>query len=111
MKNVRNHEKEITGYTLRRIKEVDNVETYGPENIEVRGGVVSFNIKGVHAHDTATILNSFGVAVRSGYVCAQPLTERIKSGPITRASFYIYNTKEEVDVFIDALKKTGKVFK
>ena len=71
MKNVREHEKDLVKYLYDSIKDIKDIKIYGPENIKDRGGLVSFNLKGIHPHDCATILNDFGVAIRSGHHCAQ----------------------------------------
>jgi cysteine desulfurase / selenocysteine lyase len=73
--------------------------------------VLTFNVKEVHAHDVAQILDSFGIAVRSGFHCAQPLAERLNMGAAVRASFYVYNTKEEIDFLIEKIPEVLKVFK
>lgn len=113
MENVRRHEKDLIGYALKKFGELgeDMLEIYGPKNIEERGGVITFNVKGVHAHDTAQILDSFGIAVRSGFHCAQPLAERLKMGAAVRASFYIYNTRKEIDFLVNKIPEVLKVFK
>ncbi len=110
MQNVRNHEKELTAYALEQLAEIKGLKVYGPAKPELRGGVISFNLGDVHSHDLATILDEEGIAVRSGHHCAMPLMQRLGIDSATRASFYIYNTKEEVDALADALKKAKKVF-
>jgi cysteine desulfurase/selenocysteine lyase len=110
MVNVLDHEKEITRYALGRMKEVEGLEIYGPMNVDHRVGVVSFNLGDIHAHDLASILDEDGIAIRSGHHCAQPLMEFLQIPATSRASFYIYNTKEEVDVLIEALEKARKIF-
>ncbi|MNT06072.1 putative cysteine desulfurase [compost metagenome] len=98
-------EKELMQYTLKRLKEIPNIEVYSDDNIEDKVGVISFNVKDVHPHDTATILDKYGVAVRSGHHCAQPLMRYLDLNSTCRISFYLYNTKDDVDTFIEALKK------
>jgi cysteine desulfurase/selenocysteine lyase len=98
-------------YLYDSIKDIKNIKIYGPEIIKDRGGLVSFNIDGVHPHDCATILNDFGVAIRSGHHCAQVLMEKLDIVASSRASLYIYNTKEEVDIFVDALNDVRRVLK
>jgi cysteine desulfurase/selenocysteine lyase len=110
MQNVHEHEKEITEYALNRMSEVKGLVTYGPRDVKSRVGVVSFNLGDIHAHDLASILDEEGVAIRSGHHCAQPLMEFLNVPAMSRASFYIYNTKEEVDVFINTLEKARKLF-
>ena len=111
MDRVREHEIEITKYALDKITGVKGVTLYGPPNAKDRGGVVSFNIGDIHPHDLATIMNDRGVAIRSGHHCAQVLMERLDVSATSRASFYIYNTKDEVDTFIDALSEARRLFR
>ena len=111
MDRVREHEIEITKYALDKITAVKGVTLYGPPDVMERGGVVSFNIGDIHPHDLATIMNDHGVAIRSGHHCAQVLMERLDVSATSRASFYIYNTKDEVDTFIDALSEARRLFK
>jgi len=111
MDRVREHEIELTKYAIDRISGVKGVTLYGPRNTKDRGGVVSFNIGDIHPHDLATIMNDHGVAIRSGHHCAQVLMERLDVAATSRASFYIYNTKEEVDTFIGALEEARRLFK
>ncbi len=103
------HEKEITAYTLDRLSEVSGLRVIGPDAAK-RGGVVAFEIDGIHPHDVAQILDSVGVAVRAGHHCAMPLHDRYKLPATTRASFYVYTTKQEIDTFIDGIEKVKKVF-
>ncbi len=110
MRNVHDYEKEITSYALEQMKQVEGLVIYGPMDVERRVGVVSFNLGDIHPHDLASILDEEGVAIRSGHHCAQPLMEFLELPATSRASFYIYNTKEEVDVFINALEKARKLF-
>ncbi len=105
MENVRQHEKELVEYTLKRLRELgDEVSVYGPTDPEHRGGVVSFNIRDLHYHVVGYTLDLYGIAVRTGMHCAHPLHYRLGLTGTVRASFYIYNTREEVDEFINALK-------
>ncbi len=109
MDAVREHEKQLTAYAIGRLVEA-GATVYGPRDPEVRGGAVSFWYKEVHPHDLATILDQEGVAIRAGHHCAQPLM-RILGVPATaRASFYVYNTAEEVDALVDALGKAEDIF-
>ncbi len=111
MDRVREHEIDITRYALDKIRNVKGVTIYGPIDVKDRGGVISFNIGDIHPHDLATIMNDHGVAIRSGHHCAQVLMERLDVSATSRASFYIYNTKEEVDTFIEALSEARRLFK
>ncbi len=110
MKNIENHEKEMVKYAYKRLSEINEIEIYGP-NAGKRSGLVSFNIKNVHAHDTAQILDGEGIAVRAGHHCAMPLHSILGISASARASFYLYNTNEEIDKLIDGIKKVIKVFK
>ena len=107
MKNIMNHGKELANYCYEKLSEIDEVEIYGPKE---RGALVSFNVKEVHAHDTATILDSEGIAVRAGHHCTMPLHSVLGIPASTRASFYLYNTKEEIDKLAEGIQKVIKVF-
>jgi len=111
MDNVRNHEIELTKYALEKMSKVKGLVIYGPSDTKKQGGVISFNFKDVHPHDVATIIDKNGVAIRSGHHCAQVLMEKLDVAATNRASFYIYNTKDEVDTLIDSLEQVAKVFK
>ncbi len=111
MDNISKHEKSLTQYALQKLSEIKGLEIYGPTESRNKVGVIAFNVKGVHSHDVAYILNDFGVAVRSGHHCAQPLMKRLGIQSAARASFYIYNTKEEIDALIEGLGKVQAVFK
>ena len=111
MDNIREHEVELTKYAIEKLSEVKGLHIYGTKDISKRGGVISFNFADVHPHDVAQIVDGEGIAVRSGHHCAQVLMERLDVAATSRASFYIYNTKGEVDVLINALNKVAKVFK
>jgi cysteine desulfurase/selenocysteine lyase len=111
MQNVREHEKNITRYAIERLAGVKSLVLYGTREIEKRGAVISFNLGDIHAHDLATILDTQGIAIRSGQHCAEPLMERLKVPATSRASFYIYNTRREADILVRALEKARKLFK
>jgi len=111
MQNVREHEKDVTRYAIERLADVKGLVLYGTREIEKRGAVISFNLGDIHAHDLATVLDTQGIAIRSGQHCAQPLMERLKVPATSRASFYIYNTRREVDTLVSALEKARKMFK
>ena len=104
-------EKEVVGYAKQELAKLDFLETYYTKNDENHMGVISFNIRGVHPHDTASVLDSCNVAVRSGNHCAQPLLRYLGKDSTCRASFYIYNTKKDVDNLVEALNKTYNMFK
>ena len=109
MDAVRQHEEEITAYAIERLLGV-GATVYGPHDVRVRGGAVSFWYKGVHPHDLATILNEEGIAIRAGHHCNQLVMRRYGVPATARASFYVYNTDEEVDVLVEALAKAEDVF-
>ena len=111
MDKVREHEIELTKYALEKLSKVKGIKIYGTKDISKRGGVISFNFADVHPHDVAQIIDGEGIAVRSGHHCAQVLMERLNVAATSRASFYIYNTKEEIDKLINSLNKVAKVFK
>jgi len=109
MDAVRAHEKEVTAYGIDRLLEA-GATVYGPRDVGVRGGAVSFWYKEIHPHDLATILNEDGVAIRAGHHCNQLVMRRYGVPATARASFYVYNIKEEVDTLIDALRRAEDVF-
>jgi cysteine desulfurase/selenocysteine lyase len=109
MEHVREHEVDITTYALDRLVDA-GARVFGPKDISMRGGAVSFWYRDVHPHDLATILNEEGVAIRAGHHCAQLVMRRFDTPATARASFYVYNTKEEVDVLVAALAKAEDVF-
>ncbi len=111
LKKIREHEKKLTKYALGKLEKIKGVKLIGPKDVEVRGGVVTFGVDGVHAHDVAEVLNSEGVAVRSGHHCTMPLHERLGVVATTRASFYVYNDEKDVDQLVKGLRKVKKVFK
>ncbi len=103
------HEHEITEYALERLEEVPGVKVFGP-GVQDKGGVAAFTFEGVHPHDVAQILDQDGVAVRAGHHCAQPLHEKFNITATTRASFYLYNTEDEVDKLIEGIYKVKEIF-
>jgi len=111
MDNVRQHEIELTKYALDEFSKVPGLQIYGTKDITKRGGVISFNFADVHPHDVAQIIDGEGIALRSGHHCAQVLMERLNVAATSRASFYIYNTKDDVDALINSLNIVAKVFK
>jgi cysteine desulfurase/selenocysteine lyase len=104
------HERTIIAYVLERLEEIPGVKVYGPK-AEFKGGVASFTLDGVHAHDIAQILDGEGVAVRAGHHCAMPLHDKLHLTATARASFYLYNSVEEVDRLVNAIYKVKKVFR
>lgn len=105
--NIAAHEKMLTDYAMEQLKQMNGVDIYGPTE---RCGLITFNLQDVHPHDTATVLDSYGVAVRAGHHCCQPLMKWLKVTATARASFYLYNTIEDVDRFIDGLKQAKEFF-
>lgn len=106
--NIHRHEQELTTYTLQRLDALGDVEIYGPR--PDRGGVVSFNMNGVHPHDVATILDEDGIAVRAGHHCTQPIMRWLDVPATVRASVYLYNIKEDIDRLVGSLKKVREIF-
>ena len=109
MENVARHEHSIISYALEALNEVDGLKVFGP-TADYKGGVASFTLAGVHPHDIAQILDSEGIAVRAGHHCAMPLHEKFNLPATTRASFYVYNTIEEVDLLVAGLGKVQQIF-
>jgi cysteine desulfurase/selenocysteine lyase len=103
MEEIRRHEVELTALALAGLLSRDPIEVYGPRDPEGRGGVVSFNLRGVHPHDVATLLDQEGIAIRAGHHCAQPLHRALGILASARASFYLYNEPWEVEAFLEAL--------
>ena len=111
MDNVEAHERALTEYALTRFTELDRVRVVGPTDSDMRGGVISFEIDGVHPHDAGQVLDQHGIAVRTGHHCAWPLMRKLGIVGTTRASFYIYNDDKDVDALIDGILSTQKYFK
>jgi len=110
MDNVRQHEAEITAYALDRMASIPDIILYGSPDAAQRGGVVSFNFPDLHPHDIGTVLDTHGVAIRSGHHCTQPLMRCLGISGTARASFYVYNTPQEVDALVDAVKAAVAFF-
>jgi cysteine desulfurase / selenocysteine lyase len=111
LENIRQHEIELTRYALQKITALPEITVYGPPKAEDRGGVVAFTMGNVHPHDIGTALDQYGIAIRAGHHCAQPLHRRLGIGATARASFYAYTTLEEIDQFIEGLTKTQEFFR
>ena len=111
MDRIREHEKELTRYCMQELKKIRQIKIYGSNNIEKRAGVISFNLADLHPHDVAEFLGSRGISVRAGHMCCQPLMRRLKIPASVRASFYVYNDKEDVDALISALKEAIQFFR
>ncbi|MBI3021536.1 MAG: cysteine desulfurase [Candidatus Omnitrophica bacterium] len=109
--DIRAHERDLTAYAMKRLGEIEDLALYGPPNGAAdRGGVVSFNLAGLHPHDVGTVLDAEGVAIRAGHHCAKPLMRRLGVVATARASFYLYNTKEEVDGLVEAVRAAQAFF-
>ncbi|MDG0843112.1 cysteine desulfurase [Staphylococcus equorum] len=106
---IHQHESRLTQYAYDKMSEIEGIEIYGPAK-DRRAGIITFNMTDVHAHDVATAVDTEGVAVRAGHHCAQPLMKWLKQSSTARASFYIYNTKEDIDQLVEALKQTKEFF-
>ena len=110
MEQVRQHEVELTAYALDRLSQVEGVNILGPHNTKIRGGAVSFTFGNIHPHDLASMLNYHNIAIRAGHHCAQPLHDKLGLSATARASFYVYNTAEEIDRLAEGLEAARKVF-
>lgn len=108
IEKIKNHEMELTKYAMEKMNEIPYITIYGTKDIDKKSSVISFNIENIHPHDVATILDSYGVALRAGHHCAQPLMKYLGINATCRVSFYLYNTIEEVDIFIESLKNVRK---
>ncbi|KUG36605.1 cysteine desulfurase [Listeria monocytogenes] len=110
LENIHAHEQALASYAMEEMSKIEGITIYGPKDASKRCGLVTFNLEGAHPHDIATILDEDGVAIRAGHHCAQPLMKWLDVSSTARASFYIYNTKEEIDALIDGLKLTKEYF-
>ncbi|HLM27581.1 MAG TPA: cysteine desulfurase [Thermoleophilaceae bacterium] len=110
MERIRAHERDVTAYALERVAEVEGLRAFGPPDPERRGGVVSFAIDGIHPHDLAELCDRQAVCIRAGHHCAQPLMRRMDVPATARASFHVYNAREDVDRLVDALRGAREVF-
>lgn len=110
MQNIKEHERMLTEYALERFHKIGGLTLYGTEDLENRGGVISFTLDGIHPHDVGSILDEEGVAIRVGHHCCQPLMEQFQIPGTCRASFYFYNTKEDIDVLIKSIEKVKSIF-
>lgn len=108
MDAIQAHEKELANYAMSRLSEIEGVTLYGPPHREV--GVITFNLLDVHPHDVATVLDTKGVAIRAGHHCCQPLMRWLEASSTARASFYLYNTKQDIDSLVEALIQTKEYF-
>lgn len=108
--NIVEHEHKLAAYALEKMATVEGITIYGPHDPAKRAGLVTFNLSDVHPHDVATVLDAEGIAVRAGHHCAQPLMRWLKASATARASFYLYNTEEDIDKLVEGLVKTKEYF-
>lgn len=111
MENIRMHDVKLLGYALSKLGKIKGLEIIGPKNPEKRIGLITFNVHGVHYHDLAQLLDSEGIAIRSGHHCAQPFYEKLNLSGGARASFYIYNDESDIDALCTSIEKAKKIFK
>ena len=104
------HEVELTKRALDGLQSIRGLSVIGPKDLEMRGGVVSFAVEGVHPHDLGQALDQYGIAVRTGHHCAWPLMRRFKTVATTRASFYLYNDFDEIEALVDGVERARKYF-
>lgn len=107
---IHQHEAALVHYVLPKLQAIEGLTIYGPQDPKDHTGVIAFNIEGLHPHDVATALDMEGVAVRAGHHCAQPLLNYLSVPATARASFYLYNTKEDADRLVEAIKATKEFF-
>jgi cysteine desulfurase / selenocysteine lyase len=110
MEAIHQHEQTLTQYCLQQLSRVEGITLYGPRDVRERGGVISFDVKGVHPHDLGQILDESGVAIRAGHHCCKPLLRKMGVTATARASFYLYNTQQEADALIHAIQKAKEIF-
>ena len=115
IRNIEKNDKELVKYTIEKLNKIKNIKIYGPKDINLRSSIISFNCytnegQLIHPHDLATILDERGIVIRAGHHCAQPLMEKLKVSSTARISFYIYNTKQDIDRAEKAIQKTLWIF-
>jgi cysteine desulfurase / selenocysteine lyase len=108
---IKKHEQFLTEYAVKKLDEIPGIIQYGTRNFHERGGIVSFNVEGVHPHDVGSILDAEGIAVRAGHHCCEPFMRRLDISGTVRASFYLYNGPEDVDALIHGVLKVKEIFK
>ncbi len=111
MENIQKHEKILLKYALEKLQKMKGITVYGPRNIVLRSGVISFNLGDIHAHDVAEFLGSKGIAVRAGHMCCQPLMKRMGISSCVRVSFSLYSAKDDIDAFLNALEECRRFFR
>ncbi len=111
MDKIKQYDDYLIEYTIKRLKEIDGVKIFGPDDLKKRSSVVSFKVEGMHAHDVVALLDRDGIAIRGGHMCAMPLvTKVLKEQSICRASLYFYNTPGDIDKLVEGIKKAREVF-
>jgi cysteine desulfurase / selenocysteine lyase len=112
MAAVRDHEVALTGYALAQLRDRygDGITIYGPDDLDIRGGVISFSYKGIHPHDLSQVLDQHGVCIRAGHHCAKPLMRKLGINATARASLYVYNDEADVDALVDSLSSADELF-
>jgi len=112
MTAVRDHEVALTGYALAQLRDRygDGIAIYGPDDLDIRGGVISFSYKGIHPHDLSQVLDQHGVCIRAGHHCAKPLMRKLGINATARASLYVYNDEADVDALVDSLSSADELF-
>lgn len=110
LENITEHEHKLAAYSMEKLSSINGLTIYGPQNANNRAGVITFNIEDVHPHDVATVLDAEGIAVRAGHHCAQPLMKWLNVSATARASFYLYNSEEDVDKLVEGIGKTKEYF-
>lgn len=109
MSDVNLHEYMLTEYAMRHMQKCQKVTIYGPKDASIKCGIIPFSVDGLSSHDIALFLDNYGIMIRSGFHCAQPLHEMFKLKSSARVSFYIYNAREEIDRFIEVLKEIEQI--
>ena len=110
LEQIEMHEHKLAAYALEQLSQIEGMTIYGPRDPQNRAGLVTFNLADVHPHDVATVLDAEGIAVRAGHHCAQPLMKWLNVSATARASFYLYNTEEDIDSLVKGLVKTKEYF-
>ena len=110
MNQIHDHERALTEYLLNEFSTIDDLKVIGPQDMNMRGGIVSFSVGEIHPHDLGQYLDSQGIAVRTGHHCAWPLTRKLGVPATTRASFYLYNTKDDLDALVAGIRGAQKYF-
>ena len=110
MEEIRSHDQKLVAYALERLSDMPGLSIYGPKSGVNRGGLVTFNLDGVHPHDVSTVLDAEGIAIRAGHHCAQPLMRWLNVGSTARASFYLYNTESDIDALFHGLQSAKEFF-